>query len=325
MGLEDNLKELELLRRLLGGSREGAAFGQEVRLARKKRGLTLESLSAATGMAKSYLSQIETGYAPPPRDEKVRRVAEALGLDGEALVARAHLSQLPDDVKERMSRLSEVFDSTEEVMRALLAARKTEPGGAPAAGAAGAAPQEGSPRPEAGPGEGKGDVAIDLDSLHRSGLLHHLAEWGEARAEAKRGRLRAIPVINKVSAGYPQDFTDLGYPVGIADAYVAVPAELSDPNAFAVRVVGDSMEPKYHEGDVVIFTPSAPVESGDDCFVRFAVTGGPVDGESTFKRVFFDEEDRVRLQPLNERHAPTFVKPSEIEGIFRAAARYERL
>ncbi len=109
MGLEDNLRELGLLRRLLSAGREGAAFGQEVRLARKKRGLTLESLSAATGMAKSYLSQIETGYAPPPRDEKIRRLAEALGLDGEALVARAHLSQMPDDVKERMARLSELY------------------------------------------------------------------------------------------------------------------------------------------------------------------------------------------------------------------------
>jgi SOS-response transcriptional repressor LexA len=55
------------------------------------------------------------------------------------------------------------------------------------------------------------------------------------------------------------------------------------------------------------------------------MAGGPSDGETTFKRVFFDADDQIRLQPLNERHAPTFVKPSQIAGIFRAAARYEKL
>jgi repressor LexA len=316
VGLNDNLKELEALRHLLDVADETAAFGREIRQARTNRGMTLDALSAATSMAKSYLSQIETGYAPPPRDDKVRRIAEALGLDGESLVARAHLSQLPEGVKGRMVRLREVFNSTEEVIRALVAAKAAAPAAGSAAGAAG--------RPTDSPGSVA--PSLDLDSLHQSGLLHHLAEWGGPEAGSARDRgLRPIPVINKVAAGYPQEFTDLGYPVGVADEYVTVPAEMSDPNAFAVRVVGDSMEPKYHEGDIVIFSPAATVESGDDCFVRFAMSGGPTDGEATFKRVFFDGEDAVRLQPINDRHVPIFVKPSQIEGIFRALARYERL
>jgi phage repressor protein C with HTH and peptisase S24 domain len=329
MGLKENLRELDALRQLLGVGRQSAAFGQEVRLARTKRGMTLDGLSAATGMAKSYLSQIETGFAPPPRDDKVRKIAEALGLDGNGLVARAHFSQLPEEVKARVERLREVFDSTEEAIRALLAAAPAEAGGAsgaaqsPAAaeGAGGGASSEGA----AAAGAGGARTSVDLDALHRSGILHRLAEWREELAEDRRVKMHPIPIINKVSAGYPQDFTDLGYPVGVADDYVAGPAELSDPNAFAVRVVGDSMEPKYREGDVVIFSPAATVKSGDDCFVRFAVTGGPADEQTTFKRVFFDAADRVRLQPLNERRAPTFAKPSQIAGIFRAVARYERL
>jgi phage repressor protein C with HTH and peptisase S24 domain len=318
MGLRENLRELDALRQLLGVTPQSAAFGQEVRMARTKRGMTLEMLSAATGMAKSYLSQIETGYAPPPRDEKVHRIAVALGLEGGVLVARAHFSQLPEEVKARIARLREVFDSAEKVIRALLAAQ------------AGANPDQASeeaPAPGGGAAAegGSASAGINLDDLHRSGLLHHLAEWGEERADDHAAGIRRIPIINKVAAGYPQDFTDLGYPVGIADDYVAAPAELSDPNAFAVRVVGDSMAPRYNEGDVVIFSPAAPVKSGDDCFVRFAVTGGPQDGQSTFKRVFFDAEDQIRLQPLNERYAPTFAKPSAVGGIFRAVARYERL
>jgi repressor LexA len=311
MALIDNLRELEALRRMLAATAERRTFGREVREARKKRGMTLEALASATGIAKSYLSQIETGYASPPREVKVRKIAKALGLDAGALVARAHLSQLPADLRERMARLKDIFDSTEGVIRALLVAKGE-------AGLGTAVSPEGPP-PD------KGETTLDLDALHKSGLLHHLAEWGASRAEADRQGVRPVPVINKVAAGYPKDFTDLGYPVGIADEYVAGPAELSDPNAFALRVVGDSMEPRYHEGDVVIFSPAAPVDSGADCFVRFATAARPSDGESTFKRVFFDAPDRVRLQPLNERYAPTFVKPAEIEGIFRAVARYERL
>ena len=312
MALSDNLKELEALRRLLLVSDERAAFGREIRLARTNRGMTLDALAGATAMAKSYLSQIETGYAPPPRDDKVRKIAEALGLDPKNLVARARLSQLPQAVKDQMARLKEVFDSAEEMLRTLMAASGKE-GRAPAS-------------PEGGETEKAAGLAtVDLDALHRSGLLHHLAVWGADRVDARDKAVRPIPVINKVAAGYPREFTDLGYPVGIADEYVTVPAELSDPSAFAVRVVGDSMEPKYHEGDIVIFSPAAKVRSGDDCFVRFAMAGGPSDGESTFKRVFFDSDGQIRLQPLNEQHAPTFVKSSQIAGIFRAAARYENL
>lgn len=311
MGLKENLRELDALRQLFGVGQESAAFGQEVRLARTKRGMTLDMLSTATGMAKSYLSQIETGYAPPPRDDKVRKIAQALGLEGGALVARAHFSQLPDEVKARIARLRQVFDSAEEVMRALLAARQ--------------AAQPAAAGETTDMGQEERALAADLKALHQSGLLHHLVKWGEDRVEDHRAALRPIPIINRVAAGYPQEFTDLSYPAGVADEYVAAPAELSDLNAFAVHVVGDSMEPRYHQGDVVIFSPAASVKSGDDCFVRFAMAGGPSDGEATFKRIFFDAEDRVRLQPLNERYAPTFVKPNEIAGIFRAVARHEKL
>ena len=316
MGLEENLRDLELIRRLLAVSREGESFGAKVRRRRQEKRMTLEGLSERTGMAKSYLSQIETGYASPPRDEKVRRIAAALDMNAEQLLPTAHLSELPDDVKAHLSRL---VDAADEAIRQLASAGQA-PGEA-AAGKGGAAEPGPGPAPSARP-----SVALDLDALHRSGLLHHLARADDAGAPAHEAvPLRAVPIINKVAAGYPREFTDLGYPVGIADDYVSVPAEMADPNAFAVRVVGDSMEPKYREGDVVIFSPAAPVHSGDDCFVRFAPGSGPGEDESTFKRVFFDDPEQVRLQPLNERYAPTTVRPEVIGRVFRAAARYEKL
>jgi phage repressor protein C with HTH and peptisase S24 domain/DNA-binding XRE family transcriptional regulator len=130
---------------------------------------------------------------------------------------------------------------------------------------------------------------------------------------------RLVPIINKVAAGYPADFDDLDYPVGIADDYIRCP-DVHDPNAFAVRVVGDSMEPKFREGDIIVFSPAAEVRNGDDCFVRFATPH-----ETTFKRVFFEQNDAVRLQPRNEKYPPTMIEGKRINGIYRAIIRYETL
>jgi repressor LexA len=130
---------------------------------------------------------------------------------------------------------------------------------------------------------------------------------------------RLVPIINKVAAGYPAEFNDLDYPVGIADDYVRCP-DLHDPNAFAVRVVGDSMEPKFFEGDIVIFSPSVEVHNGDDCFVRFTMPH-----ETTFKRVFFESDKQVRLQPRNEKYSPSLIEGKRIDGIYRAVMRYQRL
>jgi repressor LexA len=131
----------------------------------------------------------------------------------------------------------------------------------------------------------------------------------------------AVPVINRVAAGYPRDFTDLSYPPKVADQYVGCP-DVSDPDAFAARVHGDSMLPKYREGDIVIFSPALSPRSGDDCFIRFD------DGHTTFKRVFFESDEAggqpvLRLQPRNERYRPQIVASDQVTGIYKAVYRYQ--
>ncbi len=132
----------------------------------------------------------------------------------------------------------------------------------------------------------------------------------------------AVPVINRVSAGYPKDFTDLSYPKGIADEYVGCP-DVQDKDAFAARVHGDSMTPKYRAGDIVIFSPAAPARSGDDCFVRFE------DNHTTFKRVFFESDDKgaatLRLQPRNEKYRPQVIASQQVTGLYKAMYRYQRV
>lgn len=144
--------------------------------------------------------------------------------------------------------------------------------------------------------------------------LRQIVEKSSGNIDTPLPMRRRIPVINDVAAGYPCEFTDLDYPAAIADEYVACP-DVTDPDAFAARVVGDSMEPDYREGEIVVFSPSLATPSGSDCFVRLEP-----DHETTFKRIYFEEDEQViRLQPLNNAYPPRLVRREHVAGIYAAS------
>jgi hypothetical protein len=94
----------------------------------------------------------------------------------------------------------------------------------------------------------------DLDALYQSGALRGWIDHHTGNVEAPRAVGMRVPLINKVAAGYPTDFTDMDYPARVADEYVAVP-DLEDAGAFAARVVGESMMPDYREGETIDVQP----------------------------------------------------------------------
>ncbi len=153
-----------------------------------------------------------------------------------------------------------------------------------------------------------------LDAGDPVAALRRLVEQNQGNMEDPLPLGRSIPVINSIAAGLPTEFTDLDYPASVADEYIACP-EIADPEAFAARVVGDSMEPAYREGEIVVFSPMLPVESGRDCFVRLER-----DQETTFKRVFIEDDGRtIRLEPLNPAYAARRVDREEVAGLYAAA------
>lgn len=148
------------------------------------------------------------------------------------------------------------------------------------------------------------------DARHDADLPAVMREMVAAGREAHRIMGNAVPVVDPKAAGTSREF--LSCP------------EIGDQDVFAARVEGDSMIPRYRQGDIVIFAPSLPARDGDDCFVRFG------DGQTTFKRIFFEADGEapagmVRLQPRNERYRPTVVKSDDVAGIFRAVYRYQRV
>src|SRR5438067_1235749 len=209
------------------------AIGPKLRRQRRRLGLTLDELAGKTGISKPYLSLIETGRVPnPPSDEKLRRLEQTLGFGAGELITQAHLHRTPRDVRVVLQRL--ISEGTK--------ARRHEGTKDEESASASVPPCLSA------------SVPFNLDDAYLSGILHELVDKNSANVE--QVTTNAVPVINKVSAGYPRDFTDLSYPRGIADDYVGCP-DVQDRDAFAARVHGDSMTPKYREGDIVIFSPSA--------------------------------------------------------------------
>lgn len=282
-------------------------MGPKIRRQRRRLGLTLDDLAARTGISKPYLSLIETERVPnPPSDEKLTRLERVLGFKTGELLTQAHLHRTPSDVRAMLSQL--------------LAAGK-DPAANKEMGAATAvleAPLNGSANGPGANGKKKVKLGVGLDDLYLSGALREFVDRAAGNVETIPTNV--VPVINRVSAGYPKDFTDLSYPKGAADTYLSCP-DVSDPDAFAARVHGDSMTPKYREGDIVIFSPRAAVKNGDDAFVRFN------DGQTTFKRVFFEQNETdqsvIRLQPRNEKYPPRVSLAEEISGVWRAVFKYQ--
>jgi SOS-response transcriptional repressor LexA len=98
---------------------------------------------------------------------------------------------------------------------------------------------------------------------------------------------------------------------------------LTDPDAIAARVVGQSMTPAYAEGDIVVFSPQADVTEGCDAFARLEP-----DHETTFKQVFFEGEagsEQIRLQPVNEQFPPWTLPRQQVAGLYRAVMKMSRL
>lgn len=73
--------------------------------------------------------------------------------------------------------------------------------------------------------------------------------------------------------------------------------EAVGPNAFALRVVGDSMEPKIADGVIVIIDPSRQYKHGSIVLAKRTS-----DQEATLKQLWYDGTV-PKLRPLNPRYA----------------------
>lgn len=110
-----------------------------------------------------------------------------------------------------------------------------------------------------------------------------------------RAASRRIPLIGFAQAGSNGYFDDGGYPAGAGWEEVNLP-EVGDPHAYALQISGNSMEPVFREGGIVVVSPAAPIRRGDRVVVRSQ--GGEVLAKQLLRR----SARRVELKSLNPAH-----------------------
>lgn len=118
------------------------------------------------------------------------------------------------------------------------------------------------------------------------------------KKEKKKGV--QIPVLGEVRAGYPMEAVE-----NIID-YEEIDEETARRGEFfALRIKGDSMEPKFSEGDVVIVRKQETADSGD-------IVVALVNGDSATIKKLKRHQNGITLVPSNSAYEPMYYSNEEI-------------
>lgn len=146
---------------------------------------------------------------------------------------------------------------------------------------------------------------VPLEKLIGSSLIFDNAENLEMSSDTIK-----IPVLGVIKAGMPIEAQE-----NILD-YIDIPRKWTKGNKtfYALKISGDSMEPKYYKNDIVIFEQTNDMEyaNNKDCAIL-------IDGfDATFKK-FNLNYDGITLTPYNldnsDGFIPTFYKSDQIQKL----------
>lgn len=127
---------------------------------------------------------------------------------------------------------------------------------------------------------------------------------------------RRVPVISWVAAG-TFCCSDDPFPPGVADEWVNATASVG-PRAYALRVDGDSMEPRFPDGCTIIVDPDR--EPRHKSFIVVRLDGSD---QATFKQLIIEGGKRY-LKPLNPRYPiMELAETAVICGVVRQSLQVE--
>ena len=121
---------------------------------------------------------------------------------------------------------------------------------------------------------------------------------------------KQIPLMGFAKAGKGGFFDDSGFPAGNGWDEIEVPG-VTDQNAYALEITGDSMMPVYREGDTIIISPAATTRKGDRVVVR------TVDGQVMAKIMQRQTSKTLELASFNPSHAMKVLDMKDIDWIAR--------
>lgn len=90
---------------------------------------------------------------------------------------------------------------------------------------------------------------------------------------------------------------------------------------YGMYVVGDSMEPVYRQGDILLVHPSKPAGKGDD--VVIIMTDGNGHHDAMVKRLVSQNDDWVNMEQFNPA-SPIKIEKSKVANVHLIVGSYKR-
>lgn len=112
-----------------------------------------------------------------------------------------------------------------------------------------------------------------------------------------------IPVLGYVRAGVPMTAVE-----NIIDYEEISKDDAAKGEHFGLVVKGDSMEPRFAEGDVVIVRKQETVENGEIAVVL-------VNGDDATVKRFYRSDNGIKLVSTNPKYDPFFFTPEEVNSL----------
>jgi phage repressor protein C with HTH and peptisase S24 domain len=121
---------------------------------------------------------------------------------------------------------------------------------------------------------------------------------------------RGVPLLGFAEAGAGGYFDDGGFPAGAGWDEISFPA-VDDTHAYALEVSGQSMEPAYRDGDIILVSPAAPIRRGDRVVVKTR------DGEVVAKELKRSTAKSIELKSLNAQHPDRTIANEDVLWVAR--------
>lgn len=164
----------------------------------------------------------------------------------------------------------------------------------------------------------RGERPISEKTISQIHALPGGAGWFSDDGNVSPGpRIRGtVPLLSSIQAGAFKEILDSDYSGG--DGVEMIPTTVPvNRYTFALRVKGDSMEPKFTEGMLLIVEPELDAQHGDYVIVKNG------SDEAVFKQLVKDGADWF-LKPLNPRYPIKALGDGTIIGVVRGVTEQFR-
>ncbi|MFA5592595.1 MAG: helix-turn-helix transcriptional regulator [Micavibrio sp.] len=135
----------------------------------------------------------------------------------------------------------------------------------------------------------------------------------DAEGQDSAAPATAIPLLGFAQAGAYGYFDEDGYPAGDAWDEIRFPENdgTGEGATYALEISGDSMEPLYRKGDILVLSRTASLRRGDRIVVR------TVAGEVMAKELVRKTAGKIELQSLNPAHENRVIPTNDISWMAR--------